>query len=438
MAVTARALVDGFRAIVGRAHARDDTVFREAAVVDGLVPDLVVAPASSDETAAVVALAAAERQVIVPRGSGMALDQGAPVERVDLVLDLARLDRIVEYNPDDLTVTAEAGVTAAALAATLDKAGQLLPIDPPGGAARTLGGLIATNASGPLRARYGTLRDLLLGVRFVQADGQVTWGGSKVVKSVTGYDVPKLMVGALGTLGVLTELTLRLHARPEVERTSLVLLPDARVVQALVARILDTPLQPNRVEAFDAATAAALGAPASPGIAISFGSVEAAVAEQEAAVTHLARSAGALAITTPPALWPAYDRVWLRDGGATSLTVGSLPARIADTFDALARATAALGHGVRVLVGGCAVVGSFRVLIAGAPTLAVARFIEQVRHGIGAWSGTVIVQGAPREVRGAIDPWGPVPADALALMRAIKATFDPDRRLNPGRFAGGL
>ena len=123
------------------------------------------------------------------------------------------------------------------LTATLGPPGQLLPIDPPGGGARTLGGLVATNASGPLRARYGTMRDLLLGVRFVQADGVVTWGGSKVVKSVTGYDVPKLMVGALGTLGVLTELTLRLHARPEVECTSLVLLPDASAVQAHHARL---------------------------------------------------------------------------------------------------------------------------------------------------------------------------------------------------------
>src|SRR5205823_13629711 len=107
MAVSTRALVDGFRAIVGSAHAHDDTAAREAAAIDGVVPSLVVAPASTDETAAVVAFAAGERLAIVPRGSGAALEQGAPVERVDLVLDLARLDRIVEYNPDDLTISVE-------------------------------------------------------------------------------------------------------------------------------------------------------------------------------------------------------------------------------------------------------------------------------------------------------------------------------------------
>ena len=438
MAVSTRALVDGFRAIVGSANAHDDAAARQAAAIDGVVPSFVVAPASTDETAAVVAFAAGERLAIVPRGSGAALEQGAPAERVDLVLDLSRLDRIVEYNPDDLTISVEAGVTAGALAATLGPPGQLLPIDPPGGGARTLGGLVATNASGPLRARYGTMRDLLLGVRFVQADGVVTWGGSKVVKSVTGYDVPKLMVGALGTLGVLTELTLRLHARPEVERTSLVVLPDAGAVQALVARILDTSLQPNRLEAFDAAATSALGAGTAAGVAVSFGSVEAAAIEQATEVARLARSAGALAITTPSALWPAYERVWHRDAGATLLTVGSLPARLADTFEAVTRAAGALGHGACVLAGGCAVVGSIRVLITGAPAPGVARFIEQLRADVGAWDGTVMVQGAPRAVRAAVDPWGPVPADAFALMRSIKATFDPDRRLNPGRFVGGL
>src|SRR5206468_11452631 len=230
------------------ANAHDDSAAREAAAIDGVVPSLVVAPASTDETAAVVAFAAGERLAIVPRGSGAALEQGAPAERVDLVLDLSRLDRIVEYNPDDLTISVEAGVTAGALAATLGPPGQLLPIDPPGGGARTLGGLVATNASGPLRARYGTMRDLLLGVRFVQADGVVTWGGSKVVKSVSGYDVPKLMVGALGTLGVLAEVTLRLHSRPDEESSWLVLMAWPGEAQAFVERVIASPLQPSRVE----------------------------------------------------------------------------------------------------------------------------------------------------------------------------------------------
>src|SRR5438132_9149023 len=323
MPVAARSIGEALVTIAGRDRVRDDIGSLDAAIVDGLRPRWVVGPASIDELSRVIALAQDAGLAVVPRGTGSSLELGHPPSRVDVVLDLADLDRVIEYNPDDLTITVQAGMAAGTLAALLAPHRQWLPIDPPGIAARTLGGVTATNASGPLRARFGGLRDLLLGVRFVQPDGVVTWGGSKVVKSVSGYDVPKLMVGALGTLGVLTELTLRLHARPEVERTALVLLPDASAVQALVARILDSSLQPNRLEAFDAATTSALGAGTGAGVAVSFGSVEAAAIEQVTEVARLARRAGALAITTPSALWPAYERVWHRDAGATLLTVGS-------------------------------------------------------------------------------------------------------------------
>jgi glycolate oxidase FAD binding subunit len=439
MAVTTRALVEGFRTIVGAGYAHDDSRRCEAVAVDGLVPRVLVAPESTDDAAAVIALAANETLTVTPRGSGSAQDVGHPAERVDVVLDLSRLDRVLEYTPDDLTITVQAGFTAASLSATLGTPGQWLPVDPPGAATRTLGGLTATNASGPLRARYGTLRDLLLGVRFVQADGVTTWGGSKVVKSVTGYDVPKLMVGALGTLGVLTELTLRLHARPETERTTLITLPDAQAAQALVARLLDSTLQPSRFEIFDGAALAALGgAAAGIGIAVSFGSVEAAVAAQEAELAERARSAGATALVSAPLLWSSYAGIWRREPAATLLTVGTLPARLADTLAAVANAARTLGPHARVTAGGCAVVGSLRVLVGGAAPAAIAGFVERLRAAIATWDGSVMVQGAPRAVRAAIDPWGPVPADQLSLMRAIKTAFDPDGRLNPGRFVGGL
>ena len=434
--MSARALVDGFRSIVGDLHARADVATREGAAVDGIVPAVVVAPASTDETASVIALAAAEGLAIVPRGSGASMEQGGPAERVDLVLDLSRLHRIVEYNADDLTVTVEAGVTAGQLARAVGARGQFLAIDPPGVAARTVGGLVATNASGPLRARYGTLRDLLLGVRFVQPDGVVTWGGAKVVKSVTGYDVPKLMVGALGTLGVLAELTLRLHARAEAEHTTLVTLPDPRAAQDLVAHVLDSSLQPSRLEIVDAVAMAALGAKEGIGIAVSFGSVDSAVEDAAAEVATLAQAAGARAVASVPTFWPAYDRLWQRDATAAMLTVGTTPARLADTFIALADAHRALG--AHVMAGGCAGVGSLRVLIRDAGASAIAAFITRLRSAVAEWDGTVFVTGAPREVRAAVDPWGAVAADALALMRAIKTTFDPDRRLNPGRFVAGL
>src|SRR2546422_4339961 len=250
MSVATRSIAETFVTIVGREGVRADDEARAAAAVGGQPPRWVVCPVSIDQLSRVVALAHDEGLAVAPPGGAHALELGNPPTRVDVVADLSSLVRVVEYNPDDLTITAEAGISAGALAALLAPHRQFLPLDPPGLISRTLGGVTATNASGPLRARYGTMRDLLLGVRFVQADGVVTWGGSKVVKSVSGYDVPKLMVGALGTLGVLAELTLRLHSRPDAERSWLVVLGPARAAQGFIGPVLPSPLPPNPTRVF--------------------------------------------------------------------------------------------------------------------------------------------------------------------------------------------
>src|SRR5205085_484140 len=174
---------------------------------------------------------------------------------------------------------------AGALATTLAARRQTLPLDPPGWGTRTLGGIAATGAAGPLRLRYGTMRDLLLGVRFVQADGVPTWGGARVVKSVTGYDIPKLLVGSLGTLGILGELTLRLHPLPEAEATCLVEARSVETALEAVAHIVDSTVQPHRLELLDAGALAACGLPAAAaGLVVSVGSVEAAVRAQQATI----------------------------------------------------------------------------------------------------------------------------------------------------------
>ena len=184
MAVTTTATLAGLRAIVGAEHVCDG-----GAAVDGVVPRWSAAPATIEQVAALVALGYDEGLVVIPRGGGTALQLGHPPARVDLVVEMRRLDAVLQYEPEDLTVTVQAGCTAGALAARLAAHRQLLPLDPPGWAGRSLGGLAATQATGPLRQRYGGMRDLLLGVRFAQADGVLTWGGAKVVKSVSGYDV---------------------------------------------------------------------------------------------------------------------------------------------------------------------------------------------------------------------------------------------------------
>jgi glycolate oxidase FAD binding subunit len=435
MAVSTRSLGAALRGLVGAERVTDAPGECEAAAVDGRRPRWVVRAASVEHVADVLTLAWDERLAVVPRGSGSALELGRPPDRLDVVLDLRGLDRVLEDSPDDLTVSGQAGLTAGALAERLAARRQWLPVDPPGWRARTLGGLVATAASGPLRFRYGTLRDLLLGVRFVQADGVLTWGGARVVKSVTGYDVPKLMVGALGTLGVLVELTLRLHPMPAAEQTWLALFRTAEAAQAFTASVLDSTLQPSRVEFLnEPALRACQAPPAAAAVAVSVGSVEAAVREQGEVLTALAGVAGGAASPVDAAFWGRYDAALTPAAGEVVVQVAALPSRLADTVQAIRAA----GVPPVALVTGPAALGTLRVALTGADLPAAARLIGALRDFVAGLGGHVTVLAAPAALRAEVDPWGPVEAGPFALMRALKDEFDARRVLNPGRYVGGL
>jgi glycolate oxidase FAD binding subunit len=435
VSVATRTLGAALMAIAGSEGATEAPAARAAAAIDGREPRWVVRPRTLQDAARVVALAHDEGLALAPRGGGTALTLGHPPERVDVVLDLGGLDTILEHNPDDMTATVQAGVTAGALAARLAAHRQTLPLDPPGWSGRSVGGIAATAASGPLRVRYGTMRDLLLGVRFVQADGVLTWGGARVVKSVTGYDVPKLLVGSLGTLGVLGELTLRLHPLPEAEATCLLAVRDVDAAAQLSAAIVDSTLQPIRVELLDAAALAATGLPAAAaGLVVSFGSVEPAVRAQQAEVTATATRAGARVETLGPAFWRTYDRT-LAGAGPTRLRVSTLATRVVAT---VAEIRAALEAAVGLAVTGCPPLGVLRVAVGAGEPRALAGAVERLRAFVAADGGGVVVEHAATAVRALVDPWGPVEAPALELMRGLKQEFDPRRILNPGRFVGGL
>ena len=438
MPVAGRSVGGALAAILGREGLREDDAARAAASVDGEVPRWVARPATPEQVSGVLALAHDAGLAVAPRGSGSALELGRPPARVDVVLDLGGLDRVLDWSPDDLTVSVQAGVSAGALATRLAGRRQLLPLDPPGAATRTLGGLTATAASGPLRARYGTLRDLLLGVRFVQADGVVTWGGARVVKSVSGYDVPKLMIGALGTLGVLVELTLRLHPTPEAERTWLVRVRAGAQAQAVVDALLDSAIQPNRVELLNGAALGAAGLPAgAAAVAVSVGTVAAAVRAQGEALAALARRVGGEAVPQPADFWDRYGRAGAL-GGGVRLRVATLVTGLAAALGELDAAAADLAPGVAARVTGCAAVGTLHVVLPGIAPEAAAALVERLRGFVAPAGGSVVVEAGPRALREALDPWGPVAPGPLGLMRALKDEFDPARVLNPGRFVGGL
>lgn len=190
--------------------------------VRGVLPSAVVSPGSEAEVSAVLAAATAAGLAVVVRGGGTKLDWGAPPSRCDLVLSTTRLEGIVDHEPADLVCVARAGTTLAALQARLASTEgfrQRLMLDPPHADGATLGGVVATAASGPLRTRFGTPRDLVIGASFVLSDGTIGRSGGKVVKNVAGFDVAKLLAGSLGTLAVITELAVRLHPLPAASAT---------------------------------------------------------------------------------------------------------------------------------------------------------------------------------------------------------------------------
>ncbi len=440
MTVSTRSIVGALAGIVGRDGVIDEATRLAADAVDGVVPRWSIRTSAVDQVAAILALASEEGLAVVPRGSGSALDLGRPPTRVDIVLDVRPMDRIVDDNPDDLTVSVEAGLAAERLASRLAARRQLLPVDPPGVGSRTLGGLVATGASGPLRARYGTLRDLLLGVRFVQADGVVTWGGARVVKSVTGYDVPKLVVGSLGTLGVICELTLRLHPRPEAEATRLVIFDSVEAAAAFVARLLDSSLEPNRIEFLNGAALARLGGDqrVACAVAVSVGSVEAAVREEIATLDVFARQVGGTSAPAATDFWATYGSMMLEAGRVLTLHVASLPGQLVVTVRAVEQGLAAVAPEESAVVAGCAALGTVEVMLPASTVPIAPRLIDDLRERLAVLGGHAIVRRAPVEVRRRIDPWGPVEPEVMALMKGLRDEFDPRRVLNPGRFVGGL
>jgi len=383
-----------------------------------------------------MALAFAEGLAVAPRGSGSALDLGMPPARMDMMLDLSRLTGILDYVPADMVATVQAGVTLEVLGRELGKHGQMLPLDPYGGDSRTVGGALATSASGQRRFRYGTGRDLLLGARFVQADGTVTWGGSKVVKSVTGYDVPKLLVGSLGTLGVILEATLRLHPVQPAGGSWLLSFGSREAAGALVAAVLASSLEPERLAWLGGGTLERIGSErAVAAVAVSVATVAEAVASQGAEIGSIASRLGARVTAID-------DHAWRRLGGALAapivVKVASEIRRLPFWAGEIERVTARCGLSISLV--GEAGNGVLRAALDGgvSPDIWASEIVIPLRGVLSAEGGSLVVERAPLDLKRAADVWGPIPGAALAVMKRLKAEFDPRGILNPGRFVGGL
>jgi len=400
----------------------------EADAILGVRPGVVHEPASVEEAIEVVRAAHDGKKSLAFVGGGTDLELGAPPERLDAVVRTAGLARVIEHAPSDQIVVAEAGLTLGRLQERLASHGQRLSLDPPLAARATLGGIVAANAFGPRRARFGSARDLIIGVSLVRADGTLARSGGKVVKNVAGFDLPKLAVGSLGTLGLIATVTFRLHPLPEASATLRLSSQSARQVRRLVAAMREAQLEPTAV-------AAVWRGAAGFDVAVRFEGFGAGVAQQVERFKTLAgfrESGEALDAAAEAAFWQSHDAP-----RASSPLVGKLaapPASIETVaeaslpplLDALEKPAflwyPTLGLG----------------FVSGTPASpdAAAAAVGAARATLPA-GGTLVLTSAPSEMRARVDVWGPPPA-ALDLMRSVKERFDPGRRLAPGRFVGGI
>jgi glycolate oxidase FAD binding subunit len=409
-----------------------------AVEVDGVPAALVARPASLEEAGQVLAAAAADGLAVAFAGGGSKLGLGNPPHRLDLVVSSARLDRVLEHAAGDLVVRAQAGVRLADLQAELAPAGQWLALDPPEPGA-TLGGVVAANATGPRRLRYGTVRDLIIGITVVLADGTVARAGGKVVKNVAGYDLAKLFCGSLGTLGLVAEVTFRLHPRPAAAAVVILQAESPDQAGEAVRRLRRTFLEPSAIEL----TVDEGGWPGR--LTVVFEGIRPGVEAQAASAAGLLGQVGEARVAGPGETDAALAQLGARpfEKAEFALKAGFPPAELPGVL-------ADLGVGGRPRWGGPVSVHAGTGvawlasghrdgdLPADSPELPLlAQMIADTRERLAARGGSLVVVKAPPHLKRAVDAWGP-PGDDLGLMRRVKERFDPDRRLAPGRFVGGI
>ena len=409
-------------AIVGDAHVHDAD---ERDAVAGVIPSLVVAPADEEQVAAVLAWATRESLRVVVRGGSTKLRWGAPPRGCDVVLSTARLDALVEHEPGDLVCVAQAGMPLAALQQALAPHRQALMLDPGHGVAATLGGIVAANAWGPLRTGYGTARDLVIGARFVLADGTVGHSGGKVVKNVAGYDVAKLLIGSLGTLAVVTQVSLRLHPLPRASHTVAFDGLTADTVQAAWHAVEGAPV---------AAAKVALLWPERTMLVRVDGTEEGAAQQAETLCTL---RPGDTAAPPPPRMLSddEADAAW--DHAATAVWSGNPDIAVAACAvprSELRGLVHHLGHAAERAV----VLPSLGVAEAVLPADALPAEVAALRQWAEGVGGHVVLRRPSVALAAGSATWPKGDAVAVELMRAVKRSFDPAGTLAPGRHLGGI
>ena len=436
-----RALHDELKHTVGESGILPEAQI-PAYTFDGYVPKAVVLPGSIQEIQDVLRFAAKQDLSVMPAGAGTKLGIGNLPQKVDVVLATTRLNNVIEYEPADLTVTVEAGISLAVLQTELAKYRQFLSLNPPYADRCTIGGIVSTNASGSLRLRYGTARNQVLGLKVVHANGTVVKSGGKVVKNVAGYDLNKLYIGAFGTLGIITEVALKLSPIPTRQA---ILTADFRNVQDAVDTGLSIvgsqtlPLFVNLFANADPRLSEVSATKNEPVLTVGFGGDTETVAWQLTQCQEIVEQNGAMGVTIVEDESQQHLQEFSADNRDIELVIAKLNLKRTDIAEFVARiGDASWASDVQMM----ALLGS-GVLYLTVPITSDTDFqkfadtFTQLRQSAMKAQGNLIIETAPSELKRHIDVWGSV-GGTLSLMKQVKAKFDPNGLLNPGRFISSV
>lgn len=405
---------------------------------DGITPDIGAIPSSIQEMQSIVCYATENNLSVIPSGSGTKLGIGNLAKKTDLVLSTNRLNKVLEYEPADLTVTVEAGIRLTDLQTVLAEHKQFLPLDPPYGDRCTIGGIISSNSSGSLRYQYGTSRNLVLGMKVMNPNGIIVKSGGKVVKNVAGYDINKLYIGAFGTLGIITETALKLAPLPT--QTAILLSQFEHIGDAVTSglQIASSQILPNYINLRSKFSYPEIS-DNNPTLLIGFGGDPEAVSWQLESTKSLMEQYGSLGvyiidgenqtdiqqlIQEFPAVNPNSDTALVK----LNLKRTDLAVFAEKALDITDDVMAIVGNGVLYL----------RINdVSGMDVKSLSHTLGQLRENVVNVHGNLIIEAAPPELKQQIDVWGSIDR-TLILMKQIKAKFDEGNILNPSRFVSAI
>ena len=419
--------------------------------VDGAHPRVVAFPSDIGELGQVMDSAWQDSLAVAPWGGGTRMTLGNTISRLDAVVDISRLNRIVQLNPDDLTATVEAGVPVAVLQQALAEHGQFLALDPPLSDRATVGGTLATGVSGPLKWHYGNPRDLVIGIKVVQADGKLVKSGGQVVKNVSGYDMARLHIGGLGTLGVIAEVSFKVTPLPKNEVTIVAAFDSSDQCLGAGQGIFSGHVMPMALAAFDSEVNRR-GQVVSKGrfetcpyiLAVRLGGRPLTLERQINECLSICKEQGAGSVDTlddARSLWKS-----LSDFGWDEATAPAVSARVShltsevryliktlkQPFDGETLSPAVISHpgyGTTLI--------NWYANGTGFSDDVVSAVLSQTRDTVHKAGGRMIIERCPAQVKPSFDVWDDV-GGSLAVMRSLKKQYDPKGVLNPGRFVGGI